>query len=109
MRLSDLNPRWSQCYRTFTPQQGGIDPLPQVQLTFACPKCGSPNALSIYVSTDPPDESKGRWHSDTLPTAPGWPDTLTLTPSIQCHLRMHGPRRPDCSAHFSIINGEITG
>jgi len=108
MRLSELNPRWSQCYRSFTPQTGGVDPLPQVQLSFTCPKCGNPYAICIYVGTEPADETKARWHSDTLPESPAWPDTLTITPSISCRAMQHGKRGPICGAHFSITNGEIT-
>lgn len=107
MKLADLNPRWSQCYREFTPERGGIDPLPMVQLTFRCPKCGSHYAHSIYVTTGEPDQSKARWHGDSLPTSVAWPETVTITPSIQAGLRAHGSRGPDCGAHFSIIKGEI--
>lgn len=107
MRLADLNPKWWQRYARFTPEDGGIDPLPETELSFRCPKCGDPGRVRIIVGTEPPDQSKGRWHVDALPQSPAWVETLTVTPSIQCHALMHGPRRPPCNAHFSIINGEI--
>lgn len=107
MKFADLKPRWSQCYREFTPEKGGIDPLPMMQLTFVCPKCGSHYSHSIYVTTDAPDQSKSRWHCDSLPTSPAWPETVTITPSITAPLRAHGPRGPDCGAHFSITQGQI--
>ncbi len=106
-RLSDLNPRWSQCYARFTPKQGGIDPLPKVQLTFGCPKCGVQFGIAIYVSIDPASIEKHCWHVDTLPQSIAWTDDLTITPSIQCGPMQHGSRGPQCGAHITITKGEV--
>lgn len=105
MRFADLKPEFRQRYARFTPERGGEDPLPEVDLTFVCPKCGSPANCAIILTTG--DISPGKWHVDALPHGPGWPDRLTVTPSIQESEFAHGKRRPACNAHFSIINGEV--
>lgn len=107
MKLADLKPEFSRCYESYTPETGGINPLPMVHLKFVCPKCGPGREAAIYITTGDADHSKSRWHCNALPNGPGWPDRLTVTPSLQLPIKQHGVHRPDCGAHFSITNGEI--
>jgi hypothetical protein len=107
MKFSELKPQYWQRYRTFTPEQGGIDPLPEMDLSFICPKCGSPMTVGIKIGTEPQDAVQHRWHVASLPTSKEWVETVTITPSIVCNAEQHGHHRPPCNAHFSVINGEI--
>jgi|ERR1700688_332499 len=107
MKFADLNPEWQQRWATFTPERGGEGKLPEMTLTFGCPKCGLPRGLSIIITTESQNEAARKWHVDVLPDSMDWPARATITPSIRCHAQMHGPRRPPCGAHFSIINGEV--
>lgn len=85
-----------------------MDPLPEVQLIFDCPKCGGLYPLAIVIGTAPADEKRARWHVDALPGHPQWFEHATIVPSVKCHPGMHGPRGPICSAHFTVINGNVT-
>lgn len=107
MRLSELKPKFWQRYVRFTPEQGGIDPLPEMGLSFTCPKCGPPGIVAIIVTTGDPNQTDGKWHVSELPHVDNL-DRMTIVPSIRCHAQMHGPRQPPCNAHFSIVNGEVT-
>lgn len=109
MRFSNLNIQFWQRYAKFSPERGGEDPLPEIGLMMTCPKCGPPRAVQIIVTTDAP--TPGKWHADSLPGAEHpldvWSQTVTISPSVQCHAVQHGPKAPPCNAHFSIINGEV--
>lgn len=109
MRLADLKPEFRQRYARRDPvTKEPLDPLPEVDLTFICPKCGAPANCAIILTTNAFDPNiVGKWHVPALPNGPGWADRLTVTPSVQEPAQAHGPNRPPCNAHFSIINGEI--
>lgn len=108
-RLSDLQPRFWQRYARYSPEHGGEDPLPEIGLTVVCPKCGPPHVVQIIVTTNSP--TPGKWHADSLPSAEqpldSWAQSVTISPSVQCHATQHGPKAPPCNAHFSIINGKV--
>jgi hypothetical protein len=109
MNLAELNPRCWQRYARYSPEKGGEDPLPEIGLTFVCPKCGPPHVVQIVVTTDQP--TTGKWHVASLPTAEqpldAWARAITISPSVQCNPNQHGPKAAPCTAHFSIINGKI--
>ena len=104
MKLTDLDPQWGQCYARFSPERGGEDPLPKQWLTFRCPVCPK-GSIQVYVTTEP--FGNGAWHVDALLDYETI-KTVTVTPSIGNEgPGRHGANRPPCTAHFSIINGEI--
>lgn len=107
MKLSDLHPEWRQRYAKFSPERGGEDPLPEIELWFQCPTCAPGKIVCIKVGTEPADQSQGRWHSDSLPSDRSWFETATIQPSINnAHPDRHGIGNP-CAAHFAIVNGQI--
>lgn len=106
-KFSDLRPEFWQRYASFTPETGGVDPLPEVDLAFDCPVCAGGRVLLVLTS-DPPDEPRRKWHADPLPgTTPDWASRITISPSVNnAGPDRHGRGRP-CAAHFSVVRGEI--
>ena len=73
-------------------QFGGGDTI--VSLGLKCPKCGEVSAMTL--DTNRSTETGKTWHME------GWPDSITLTPSIHHNV-------PSCGYHGHLKNGVFTG
>lgn len=94
MKLSALNPmRWN-------PDEKG-----EFDLKFDCPYCGKP--YQVWIKCSVKSAANGVWQVSSLPDGVGWEDTVTITPSINYTTCGHGRKKPNCSFHGTIINGEI--
>lgn len=105
MALSSLNPLWRRVFMNFTPETGG-DPTDEFELTFRCPVCGPPAIIAIKVG---PSMDAARHVWQIVPAEPflGWADEVTIQPSIDNTRCGHGPRRPPCAFHGSVVNGKV--
>lgn len=106
IRLSDLKPTWRRIYRDhdLTADKGGF-PTDDYQLTFVCPRCGSPRVVSIRIGAAA-DAGLHRWAARPMPDGPDWPARVTISPSIDNTTAGHGEGRA-CAFHSNIINGEV--
>ncbi len=105
MKLSNLNPLWSQMLDNFTPETGGT-PNGCFQLSFDCPTCGFPARIMIRVGAAI-DGQLHQWKFSVPPNGAAWTDHLTIEPSINNSNGSHGRKAPSCSFHGSIIDGEV--
>lgn len=106
MRLADCRPEWGRIYRDLDGLESPCgSPTEDYWLTFVCPACGPPGSIKIRVGPDRSDGPPRRWKAEPLPDGPDWPSRATLSPSIAG--TTHGPRRPQCTFHATLINGEF--
>jgi len=110
MRLSDLKPRWEHCYDTWTKEEGG-KPLGgngDTMLTFLCPVCGpKKHWIQIRLTTGALDQVKRVWSMSKKPDGMNWPESLSISPSINNIGIPQGPNRVPCMFHSTLINGEF--
>jgi hypothetical protein len=86
-----------------------IEGLPGFELNFQCPGCRTRTAIHVW---ERPSRSAGGWNvwqiKPRMPEAgldhePEW-NNATIEPSMQ---GLPHPRQVQCTAHFSVIAGEI--
>lgn len=111
IRLSSQNPVLKRLYRDhhLTTNNSGF-PTENYELSFDCPRCSDGARVMIKVGPHM-DASQRIWGSNLLPAMDSWTvdwaTYLSLTPSINYTSSGHGPNRPPCTFHGSIVNGVI--
>ena len=105
--LKDFRPEWRAEYRDrhLTPDNGGF-PTGRYDLSFVCPACGPPGIVCIKIGPSV-DAASHCWEAHPMPDGADWPSRVTITPSINNTTVGHGPRRPPCTFHATIVGGRI--
>jgi hypothetical protein len=107
MRLADLSPNVRQIMKATTQHPVMMAPTEDWELSFWCPRCGKPFACSILLGESVREEEPRRWQATPMPGATDWFERVTITPSINYTVAAHGPKKPACAFHGSIVDGFI--